>query len=147
MHCLQDGGQLNCILRKICTLTYESSGGEADTCDVLDAVLSQMTDAEVVTWAPDYGAAAVRHETPRPCPLSEIHVLGLDVWEQYQHRYASSVPFNSLQHPRLCSIVLSLTGFQALVKLCRNLLTVLGMTFDGSHLIACQEALFIQFCW
>lgn len=55
----------------------------------VDDVLKQMVDPGKVVWAPSYGAAALQHDSPRPCARSEIYVLGLIGWEPHQHRCES----------------------------------------------------------
>jgi hypothetical protein len=88
--CLQEKDKLHPLMQQINALGRGQSTSyvneEPDPNDILLAILQRMENPNFVLWAPRYGAAAILHDTPRPCPITEIHVIGLDGWEKHQHR-------------------------------------------------------------
>lgn len=68
----------------------DSANPVIDLSERIDVLLRKLEDPARAVWAPSYAAAALQHTTPNPCSQSAIRVLGLDQWESYQHRYAST---------------------------------------------------------
>lgn len=93
---LQGGAELDDLLQKVSSRTtlQERNLTMSEHDHLVDAILNQLEDPDTVLWAPEYGSAALLHDTPRPNALSEIHVLGLDGWEDYQHRCAAHLLYS-----------------------------------------------------